>query len=88
MAEFEDACAKLGIQLHVPPPRRPQWNGCVECANRSARIEFRNRCGGPLTVAGAAKALAECEFLHNYVRPHASLEHQTPKEHLVTQGAA
>ena len=37
MAEFEDACAKLGIQLHVPPPRRPQWNGCVERASRSAR---------------------------------------------------
>ena len=47
MAEFEDTCAKLSVQLHVPPPRRPQWNDCVECANRSVRIEFRNRCGGP-----------------------------------------
>ena len=88
MAEFEDACAKLGVQLHVPPPRRPQWNGCVECANRSARIEFRSRHGGPLTVAEAAKAIAKYEFLHNHLRPHASLEYQTPKEYLVTQEAA
>ena len=88
MGEFEDACAKLGIQLHVLPPRRPQWNGCVERANRSARIEFRNRYGGPLTVTEAAKALAKYEFLHNYLRPHASLEYQTPNEYLVTLEAA
>ena len=88
MAEFEDACAKLGVQLHVPPPRRPQRNGCVERANRSVRIEFRSRYGGPLTIAGAAKALAKYEFLHNYVRPHASLEYQTPNEYLVAMEAA
>ena len=34
MAEFEDACQRLGIELHVLPPRRPQWNGRVERANR------------------------------------------------------
>ena len=88
MGEFEDACAKLGIQLHVLPPRRPQWNGCVERANRSARIEFRSRYGGPLTIAGAAKALAKYEFLHNCLRPHASLEYQTPNEYLVAMEAA
>ena len=88
MAEFEDAYAKLGVQLHVLPPCRPQWNGCVERANRSARIEFWNRYGGPLTVAGVAKALADCEFLHNCLRPHASLECQTPNEYLVTLEAA
>lgn len=42
MADFEDACEALGIPLHVLPPRRPQWNGCVERANRSARADSRN----------------------------------------------
>ena len=50
MAEFEDACEKLGIELHVLPPRRPQWNGCVERANRTARIEFWNFLDCELTV--------------------------------------
>ena len=40
MAQFENACEQLRIPLRVLPPRRPQWNGCVERANRSARIEF------------------------------------------------
>ena len=88
MAEFEDACAGRGIPLHVLPPRGPQWNGHVERANRSARIEFWNRYRGPLTVAGVAGPLAEYEFFHNYVRPHAALEYQTPNEYLVTREAA
>ena len=33
MAEFEDACQRLGIELHVLPPRRPKWNGRVERAS-------------------------------------------------------
>ena len=69
MAGFEDACQSMGIPLHVLPPRRPQWNGCVERANRSARIEFWNRYGGPLTVAAVAKALAGYEFFYNYAHP-------------------
>ena len=40
MAGFEDACEERRVPLHVLPPRRPQWNGCVERTNRSARIEF------------------------------------------------
>ena len=43
MAEFEDACGELRVPLHVLPPRRPQWNGCAERTNRSARIEFWSR---------------------------------------------
>ena len=40
MADFEEACYELDIPLlHVLPPRRPQWNGCVERTNRSARAE-------------------------------------------------
>ena len=47
MADFEMACQDLDIPLHVLPPKRPQYNGCVERANCSARIEFWNLYEGP-----------------------------------------
>jgi len=84
MAEFEDACEILAIPLHVLPPRRPQWNGCVERTNRSARIEFWNRYNGPLTVAAVSTELAKYEFFFNYQRPHVSLDYQTPNQYLVS----
>ena len=68
MAGFEDACEELRVPLRPPavglvlPPRRPQWNGCVERTNRSARIEFWSLYDGPLTVASVAPALARFEF--------------------------
>jgi len=83
MADFEEACEQLGIPLHVLPPRRPQWNGCVERANRSARAEFWSLCDGPLTVEQVAPQLARYEFFFNYERPHASLAYRTPNEYLV-----
>ena len=83
MADFERGCEAQRIPLEVLPPRRPQWNGCVERANRSARIEFWNGCDGPLTVAGVAHRLAEYEFFFNYVRPHTALDCRTPNEYLV-----
>ena len=86
-AAFEDACAELNIPLRVLPPRRPQWNGCVERANRSARPEFWSLYNGPLTVAAVTPALANCEFFFNYERHHASLDYQTPNEYLVATEA-
>ena len=82
MADFELARQDLGIPLHVLPPRRPQWNGCVERANDSARVEFRNLCDGDFTVADAGKALADCRHFRNHVRPHQALDWKTPNEHL------
>ena len=82
-ADFERACQQLAIPLHVLPPRQPQWNGCVERANRSARIEFWSLYDGPLTVADVAPKLAEHEFFHNYRRPHWALDCRTPNEYLV-----
>ncbi len=81
IAGFEDACEELRVPLHVLPPRRPQWNGCV------AWIEFWSLYDGPLTVAGVTPALAY-EFFYNYQRPHASLAHRTPNEYLVSLEAA
>ncbi len=83
MADFERACRAMRIPLRVLPPRRPQWNGCVERANRSARIEFRNLYDGPPTVADVTPRLARHEFFHNYRRPHWALDCRTPNEYLV-----
>ena len=58
MAQFENACEQLHIPLCVLPPRRPQFNGCVERVNRSAQIEFWNLYDGPLTVEQVARSLA------------------------------
>ena len=88
MAEFENTCERLGVPLHVLPPRRPQWNGVVERTNRSARAEFWSLYNGPLTVADVARDLARYEFFFNFERPHASLAYQTPNEYLVALEAA
>ena len=88
MAGFEDACEDLRIPLHVLPPRRPQFNGCVERANRSARAEFWSLYDGPLTVTGVGPRLNDYEFFYNYQRPHASLAYRTPNEYLVQLEAA
>ena len=83
MADFERGCEAPRIPLEVLPPRRAQWNGCVERANRSARIEFWNRCDGPLSVSGVAPKLLVHEFFHKYLRPHTALDCRTPNEYLV-----
>ena len=88
MAQFEDTCQEFQIPLRVLPPRRPQWNGWVERANRSARTEFWNLYDGPLTVQQVAPRLDRYEFFYKYQRPHSALAYQTPNEYLVTLEAA
>ena len=70
------------------PPKHPQYNGCVERANRAARIEFWGRYDGPLSIDPVQAALAGYEFFYNYERPHAALDWKTPNEYLVTLEAA
>ena len=69
-------------------PRRPQWNGCVERANRTARIEFWNFLDCELTVQAVSAKLLQYEFFYNYERPHSALDYLTPNEYLVAQEAA
>ena len=88
MADFEQACQDLDIPLHVLPPKRPQYNGCVERANRSARIEFWSLYDGPLRVEPVQAALADYAFFYNYQRPQAALDWKTPNEYLVQREAA
>ena len=64
------------------PPRRPQFNGCVERANDSTRVEFWNLYQGHFTVADANRALADYQHFHNQVRPHQALDYKTPNEYL------
>ena len=82
MAEFEPSCATRSIPLHILPPRRPQWHGCVERANGTARLEFWNLSDGDLTVAEAGPALADYQRFYNEVRPHSALNSQTPMAYL------
>ena len=88
MAGFEDACRNLGVALRVLPPRRPQWNGCVERANRTARIEFWNLLDCDLTVEAVSRKLLKREFFYNYQRPHSAIDYRSPNEYLVACEAA
>ena len=83
MADFEAECARLGLSLFVPPPRRPQWNGRVERCNDTLRLEFRSLWTGGLTVAEVSGALARHQRRHKTERPHSALDHLSPMEHLV-----
>ena len=85
MADFELACRDLGIPLHVLPPRKPKYNGCVERANDTTRVEFWNLYDGDFTVAAATTALAEYQHFHNHIRPHMALDLRTPNEYLSSQ---
>ncbi len=86
-AEFEPACQTPDIPQFALPPRRPQFNGCVQRANHSARVEFWNLYSGQLTAA-AGVALADSQHFYNHIRPHQSLDMRTPMEYLVASKAA
>jgi hypothetical protein len=86
-ARFEDACRDRDIPLHVLPPRRPQFNGCVERHNDTARVEFWNLYAGDLTVAAAGGPLADYQRFFNAVRPHRGLDMLTPMQYVASQAA-
>jgi len=81
-AEFEQACAEKGIQLFVLPPRSPKLNGHVERAQRTHTEEFHDRYMGDLELSALNQAMREWEHVYNHVRPHYSLDLQTPAEYL------
>lgn len=79
MLHFEEACAELGIELFVLPPKRPQYNGGVERGNRTFREEFYARRD---MTADSARAinfeLQKAVLKYNSYRPHANLNMLTP----------
>ena len=88
MAEFEDACKDLKIPLYVLPPKRPQYNGCVERANSTSRVEFYPFYVGALTLQAINKSLKKYQKLYNDYRPHQALDLMTPNEYLQYRRAA
>lgn len=81
-ADFELACAEKGIRLFVLPPRSPKLNGHVERAQRTHTEEFHDRYMGDLELTSLNRAMRQWEHVYNHVRPHYSLDLQTPAEYL------
>jgi putative transposase len=82
MADFEQACADLGIRLFVLPPRSPKLNGHVERAQRTHTEEFYDLYMGELDLNSVNRALRDWENFYNRVRPHHSLDLLSPAEYL------
>lgn len=82
MAEFEQACAQLKIQLFVLPPRSPQLNGRVERAHRTHLDEFY-AFHDPLGDLQELNAeLRKWEWIYNHIRPHRALDNLSPKKYI------
>lgn len=43
--EFEQACEALNLPLFTLPPKKPEWNGCVERANAVVMSSTRGMKG-------------------------------------------
>ncbi len=73
-ADFETACQQANLPLYVLPPRRPQYNGCVERAHATSHCEFWSLYTGQLTLAAINQALKEHSLFYHHLRPHRSLD--------------
>lgn len=83
MADFEEECKKLGIPLIVLPPRRPDYNGGVERANRIFREEFYNRNDVLANnLKEMRRELEKALWKYNNYRPHSHLNGATPVEYI------
>jgi len=82
MSHFEQACADNDIKLFVLPPKRPQYNGGVERANRTMREEFYSDHRVLADSIGAMRiALRSAILKYNTYRPHYSLGGLTPLQY-------
>lgn len=82
MAEVENACQYLQIPLYVWPPKRSQYNGCVERANVTSRAEVYPFYENPLTLRVINRSLRRYQNLYIDYGPHRALDLMTPKEYL------
>ena len=83
MAEFEQTCQKLNIQLLVLPPNKPTYNGGVERGNRIFREEFYARKDILADSIGAFRVeLNKALHKYNTFRPHAALKGLTPMQYI------
>ena len=83
MADFEQACADLKIELIVLPPRKPEYNRGVERCNRTFREEFYGRTNLlEDSVRGIQAALTKAVQKYNTYRPHRNLKGLTPMQYI------
>ncbi len=68
-----------GVDWHYIDPGKPQQNGFIESFNGSLRDELLNEEIFD-TLDDARRKLAPWRYDYNNVRPHSSLENQTPAE--------
>lgn len=81
MAEFEETCEHLGIDLFALPPRSPKLNGHVERMQRTFRDEFYTR-PLPTRVGEIQAELENYLAYYNRRRPHMALGGLAPLEFL------
>jgi transposase InsO family protein len=82
MAEFEQTCANLGIQLFVLPPRSPKLNGRVERAHRTHLDEFYAFYAPEGDLEQLNQELRKWEWIYNNIRPHRALDNLTPRKYI------
>lgn len=83
MAEFEEACAELGISLIILPPRKPTYTGGVERENKTFREEFYKRNNLLADSIGAMRfELGKAVAIYNTYRPHRGVKGMTPMEYI------
>lgn len=87
MAEFEQACKKLNIDLYVLPPRSPKLNGCVERSNGTFHYEFYALYPQFKSIHDLNNKLAEFSRFYNEKRPHQRLNYFTPMRYLDSRRA-
>lgn len=85
-AAFEEACRRAGIQLFVLPPKSPKLNGAVERAQRTHTEEFYEVHDVAWNLAALNRQVRAWERVYNTVRPHQSLDQQTPLQFLQAHG--
>src|SRR5690606_14574921 len=79
MADFEEACQELLIDLIVLPPAKPVYNGGVERGNRIFREEFYARHDlREDSIRGIRAELKKSIHKYNTYRPHKNLKGLTP----------
>ncbi len=83
MADFEDFCAQMAIELIVLPPAKPTYNGGVERGNKTFREAFYDSSKLQADAVGAIQnELKKAVRKYNAYRPHFSLQGLTPMEYI------
>jgi len=83
MAEFEEACQDMDLELLVLPPAKPTYNGGVERSNKVFKEEFYRKPNLLADSIGALRAeLKQAVEKYNAYRPHGALNGLTPLEYI------